>query len=69
MGSQQETLDCVFTHFPRNKFYFVDENNNVGLRWNGSIRWYNWDGIFESYKMIGETNTPQGADKRRIPGR
>ena len=69
MASQQETLTCVFYNFPRNKFYFVDENNNIGLKLNGSIRWYDWDDMHKSYRMIGETNTPQGADKRRIPGR
>lgn len=68
-SKQKETLTCLFYNFPKNKFYYVDENNNIGLKFQNSIRWYNWDSIYEGYKIIGETNTPQGADKRRIPGR
>lgn len=68
-NKQKETLTCLFTHFPKNEFYYVDENNKIGIRFQGSVRWFGWDDVYGAYEMIGETNTPQGADKRRIPGR
>jgi len=69
MDKQRQTLICLLSHFRRNKFYFVDENNLIGLRDKGSFQWYKWDEIYDGYTWVGETNSHQGADKRRIIGR
>jgi hypothetical protein len=66
---QNDTLTCLFHNFPKNKYYYVDENNLIGIREKGSFKWYKWDEIYEGYVWVGETNTHQGADKKKIPGR
>lgn len=69
MSKIKETLICLLSNFSRNKFYYVDENNLIGIKDKGFFQWYKWDEIYDGYVWVGETNTHQGADKRRIFGR
>lgn len=53
----------------RNKYFYDDGGDLVGVRWGGLYLWHRWSYADGGYVLVGSTRTPgRGSTRHKITG-